>query len=183
MRKLASGVIGLLGLYVLATSPYTLSFAALLAASYLGSGPSWHHWLRLLAAGFIAVAPFVLAFGFGLAMVLWRERLAARLFNDSPLPADLDERALLTAAVRILGLWILVSAVTGLLNSAGSAVVTVVNALRGQASFRAAILGPQLASLAVSTITRVAEIVFGLLFVLRGKAVATWALGREGSDV
>jgi hypothetical protein len=179
MRRAGSAVVALIGVWVLALSPTSLAWAALLLANALNPDAIGSKSAAIIGVG-VASVPFLLAVAVGWTLVSRRAWISARLFDDVPLPPAADGPHLLGAAVVLLGLFLCVTALGESVRVLTTSVAQIIQlGASGTGRFFATsqtyILVPQM-------IAFLAQFAAGLYFVLRSARVSSWASSLQPDD-
>jgi hypothetical protein len=111
MKRLGSGAIVIVGLLAISG---TLTVAISMTSVFGAQLESVGHRALLISAGLAALA-FALSLLFGVALVVWRDRLAAALFGDDEVSLNLDALALLRVGLILVGAAAVIGAVQMLL--------------------------------------------------------------------
>ena len=110
MRRLAAGIVALVGLWFVVSSIAALP--SMIGLATVGD-------MSIVYILFAAVLPGVIAVGIGAFLIVKRQRLAERWFADEPLSGAIDASSLLRVGLILIGVWAVTWGIVGLTQSLG----------------------------------------------------------------
>jgi hypothetical protein len=173
MRRLGTLGIALIGLWVIAMSPLQLTIPAMWVGGMLTGEAEKGE----LIGALVMTIPFAISLVVGFGLIANRDRIAEEWFDDSELDLLAGQAAWLPTGVILLGLWMSVSGLGGLVHGIADGIqrAHLIGIRRGGEG----VLGQQLLNAIPVLLSRLIMLAAGLVFVLRHRSVVDWISSRQ----